>query len=200
MNIIKNDSIWQFQDILTNGDEIINILNSEYPWEDYNNDGGGSTLVAKTSKIYPEHKEHKVLFDIFARCIDNYVPAIQAKLSSENLDCNKFITRVYYPGSYMHNHYDKYSYVFYNGEDVEPLFTVILYINDDYEGGEVVFTESNLSIKPKAGTVLMFPSYLHHQVNEVISGERYMTQTYLYEKPLSEYQERDMWVYDEEEK
>jgi predicted 2-oxoglutarate/Fe(II)-dependent dioxygenase YbiX len=51
----------------------------------------------------------------------------------------------------------------------------IYYINDDYEGGEIYFPELEWSFKPKADTLLMFPSsskYIHG-VNKVTSGTRY---------------------------
>lgn len=34
----------------------------------------------------------------------------------------------------------------------------LLYLNDDYEGGELRFPVHNLTIKPKAGDVILFPS------------------------------------------
>lgn len=49
-----------------------------------------------------------------------------------------------------------------------------LYLNDDFEGGELFFPERNLSIKPKAGQLVLFPGgneYIHG-VKPVTSGER----------------------------
>ena len=49
------------------------------------------------------------------------------------------------------------------------------YINDDYEGGEIVFPDYELTIKPKSNSLIMFPgneNYLHG-VLEVSKGFRY---------------------------
>ncbi|WOJ96953.1 2OG-Fe(II) oxygenase [Congregibacter brevis] len=42
--------------------------------------------------------------------------------------------------------------------------SLLFYLDDDYEGGEIVFPNFNFRIRPQAGTLLMFPSdcrYLH---------------------------------------
>lgn len=51
----------------------------------------------------------------------------------------------------------------------------LLYINDDYEGGELDFRDHNLTIKPKAGQLITFPGGINnvHQVKEVTSGTRH---------------------------
>lgn len=53
-----------------------------------------------------------------------------------------------------------------------PSITGLSYLTDDYEGGEIIFPEFNISIKPKAGSVILFDSTLEHGVNEVKSGDR----------------------------
>lgn len=53
--------------------------------------------------------------------------------------------------------------------------SMLLYLNDDFEGGELTFTKFNYQLKPTAGTVVLFPSdhrYLH-QAELVKSGVRY---------------------------
>lgn len=51
----------------------------------------------------------------------------------------------------------------------------VYYINDDYEGGEINFPRFNISYKPKANEMIVFPStYVYnHSVSEVIVGTRY---------------------------
>jgi hypothetical protein len=51
----------------------------------------------------------------------------------------------------------------------------LLYINDDYEGGELDFRDHDLTIKPKAGQLITFPGGIVnvHQVKEVLSGTRH---------------------------
>ena len=54
-------------------------------------------------------------------------------------------------------------------------FAAIYYLNDDYEGGEINFTDHNLKIKPKANSLITFPSNSDywHEVMENIGKERY---------------------------
>ena len=48
-----------------------------------------------------------------------------------------------------------------------------IFLNDDYEGGEITFDQHDVSLKPKAGSLLMFPGFSsRHGVNKVISGFR----------------------------
>ena len=80
----------------------------------------------------------------------------------------------------VHEHYDCHndSESFVNGKltrVVERDISVLLYLNDDYQGGEIEFTQLGITIKPTAGMMLAFPSYaeFEHKVNPVTQGVRY---------------------------
>lgn len=66
------------------------------------------------------------------------------------------------------------------------VLSVLLYLNDDYEGGEIEFRHSNLKFKPKAGSVLFFPSnFLYvHEVYPVTKGPRYALPNWYHNIPL----------------
>jgi hypothetical protein len=51
----------------------------------------------------------------------------------------------------------------------------VFYINDDYEGGEINFPNFNISYKPNANDLLVFPSnFMYaHSVSPVIKGTKY---------------------------
>jgi len=56
----------------------------------------------------------------------------------------------------------------------------VLFLNDELEGGECVFPDLHIQVKPKPGLLVVFPSdqnYLHG-VNPVTSGERYSIVTW----------------------
>jgi hypothetical protein len=56
--------------------------------------------------------------------------------------------------------------------------SVVLYLNDNYEGGEIIFKnvgEGGVKIKPEAGSAIFFPSnyVFAHEVLEIKNGIRY---------------------------
>ena len=53
--------------------------------------------------------------------------------------------------------------------------SVVMYLNDDYEGGEISFPNVGVTIKPEAGSIIFFPSnfVFPHQINEIKNGVRY---------------------------
>jgi predicted 2-oxoglutarate/Fe(II)-dependent dioxygenase YbiX len=66
------------------------------------------------------------------------------------------------------------------------LYSSILYLNNNYSGGDIKFTRHGVSVSPKAGTLLLFPStdmYLH-EVTEITSGIRYTFTLFLSNKDM----------------
>ena len=53
--------------------------------------------------------------------------------------------------------------------------TAIYYLNDEFDGGEIVFERAQLVVKPRRGLLLAFPSDADHahEVLPVRSGVRY---------------------------
>jgi predicted 2-oxoglutarate/Fe(II)-dependent dioxygenase YbiX len=68
--------------------------------------------------------------------------------------------------------------------------SLVAYLNDEYEGGEIYFRLQELNIKPKAGDLIVFPSTFAypHRAMPVKSGVKYSLVTMLdysdkYHKP-----------------
>ncbi len=53
-------------------------------------------------------------------------------------------------------------------------WTMIWYLNNDYEGGKLDFCQLGITFNPKAGDMIVFPSYFEfeHAVTPVIRGTR----------------------------
>lgn len=64
------------------------------------------------------------------------------------------------------------------GADYYRGITAVVYLNDDFEGGELWFPDQNILIKPKPGLMVVFPSNkkFPHQVNPITSGRRFAYQ------------------------
>jgi hypothetical protein len=58
--------------------------------------------------------------------------------------------------------------------------SAIAFLNDDYDGGHLVFPRQGLTLRPKPGTVILFPSgFTHpHEVRDVTAGVRYTVVTW----------------------
>lgn len=67
-----------------------------------------------------------------------------------------------------------------NGKGLEHRhFTVICYLNDDFSGGKTYFPDFELSITPKTGKALVFPSNYRHAALPVLTGKRYVVVCWL---------------------
>ena len=60
--------------------------------------------------------------------------------------------------------------------DIEAsYFTFMIYLNDNYQGGDTTF--NNLTIKPKQGMALIFQHDLEHEGSPVTQGIKYVLRT-----------------------
>lgn len=80
----------------------------------------------------------------------------------------------YGAGQHFMEHHD-------HGYSYNCTVSLVAYVNDDYEGGELYFRLQGLNIKPKAGDLYIFPSnYMYpHQAKPVKSGVKYSIVTML---------------------
>jgi hypothetical protein len=66
------------------------------------------------------------------------------------------------------------------GESIE--YSAVIYLNDEYDGGEIEFPNKNFIYKPKKYSAILFPGKgdeYTHQVNKIIGSDRY-TLLFLY--------------------
>jgi hypothetical protein len=77
----------------------------------------------------------------------------------------------YKPGASMGKHTDS------NGSEGPQTISVVCYLNDNYEGGHIRFEDQDITIKPRAGSIVIFPSKppFFHQSMPVASGYKYIS-------------------------
>jgi Rps23 Pro-64 3,4-dihydroxylase Tpa1-like proline 4-hydroxylase len=82
---------------------------------------------------------------------------------------------------------EEYKAHFDGGLNDPRLVSPIIYLNDDYEGGELEFVHHKVKIKPKAGALYLFPSnYSYsHIAHPVTEGTKYAIVTWLYPEGAS---------------
>lgn len=85
----------------------------------------------------------------------------------------------YQTGQEYKAHYD-------GGTNIARAISALVYLNDDYEGGEIEFVNFNVKIKPQAGMMILFPSnYAYkHVAHPVLSGIKYNLVTWIRDRQL----------------
>ena len=86
----------------------------------------------------------------------------------------------YSVGGFMSRHIDNIHHS--HGQQYGfPHCTMLLYLNDNYQGGEIEMCNGLISKKPKAGTIVAFPSnFMYpHEVKPVTEGDRYTVMVWL---------------------
>lgn len=92
---------------------------------------------------------------------------------SESIGLNElFRFYRYQPGQQFRKHRDQ-SYIRNSRE--ASYYTFMIYLNDDFKGGETKFND--LVVVPKKGSALVFYHYLEHEGTEVIEGIKYVLRT-----------------------
>jgi Rps23 Pro-64 3,4-dihydroxylase Tpa1-like proline 4-hydroxylase len=99
-------------------------------------------------------------------CSDTYTKVLNIKKPTT---INHYAINKYFPGESMGLHVDSYE------NSNEKRFTILIYLNDDYEGGEIEFPNQNIKFKPKAGSALIFPTQepYAHKSYDVLDGFKY---------------------------
>jgi hypothetical protein len=87
----------------------------------------------------------------------------------------------YSPGQEMQAHWDNVNSIFPGEVTGIPFLSVIGFLNDDYEGGELILCEDK-KIDKKKGNLLIFPSsFMYpHQVTPLTKGTRYSYVSWVY--------------------
>lgn len=80
----------------------------------------------------------------------------------------------YGPGQHFEEHTD-------HGFSYNCVVSMVGYVNDDYDGGEINFRLQNIKVKPKAGDLFIFPSnFMYpHKAMPVSAGTKYSIVTML---------------------
>lgn len=123
-----------------------------------------SKAVNKSLSSYVERLSNLLIFNDNTNISNIGIPT---NLISEQYSINK-----YYPDQFYEWHVDQ-GFSSENIDIFSRVFSVLIYLNDDFEGGNTEFTFGH--IVPKQGSCLVFPSnfLFAHRASPVLSGQKY---------------------------
>lgn len=155
--------------------------------------------------------------DLFYHCTKLYVESNSVVLDNWIMDgwnIAKYVPDLEnHPDYAMMHHTDFQREFAYSPEDLKFGVTAVCYLNEEYDGGEVMFRfldkndrsviKEDYSYKPQKGDIVVFPSGPphYHGVKAITTGQKYIIRTYWrYEYPghplwlkLQEKYGEDLW-------
>jgi Rps23 Pro-64 3,4-dihydroxylase Tpa1-like proline 4-hydroxylase len=122
----------------------------------------------KIDNSSPKQNAMSALGKIFFEAFDKIEKDYQLLYRFQVEDHDPYSILKYGIGQKFVNHVDDH-------KDYHRRVSLVYYLNDNYVGGEINFPRFDISYKPKANELLIFPStYVYnHSVSEVTSGTRY---------------------------
>jgi Rps23 Pro-64 3,4-dihydroxylase Tpa1-like proline 4-hydroxylase len=119
-----------------------------------NNERGDGTF-----RLY--NSEESALFNFVKKYSDKFI-------GDKDLYVTEYLVALYEEGAFMAVHRDV--------ESDREVISTVMYLNDEYTGGELSFpeVENGYSYTPEKYELVYFPTPYQHGVNPVKSGKRYI--------------------------
>jgi hypothetical protein len=194
-----DDNILYFTGIIDSPEQYISVLENTENNKDYN-------LVIspweKWNSSYESDPEDVYQYGLRKRFIPQEIDYVKDSVKETSL---YLINTIQNATIYARNEYKRinnireniYGYINFNIQKYQPgttmgphcdtadgdstlKYSLVTYLNDDYEGGEIEFTNQGIKIKPEAGSLIMFPSYepYLHMSHTITSGWKYMSPSF----------------------
>lgn len=181
------DKIYYYKGLIPNPKSAVSLLETTNPslkdsdmitkWRKWsssdNTDVFGYTKSVDIEKIYTTNDEVKYLYGMLISAIRIASRHYSRSNSIELFRQSPLSISKYSEGKFMGPHTDEMTGAHLSG---------VLYLNDEYSGGELSFPNQNLSIKPEAGSMIIFPSispYIHDP-QPAYGAERYICPVFWY--------------------
>lgn len=161
--------IEMFENVVPNIEYLNNLIGSdEVEWQSgavtngQNNSIDSQVRSVSTHNMYhddgvSDSKIFNMIYSHVRRCMDLYAEKYDIPVSH---NYEKFQLLKYNAGQFFKRHSD-------GGPGIQRSLSVVMYLNDDYHGGEISFDAFNLSVKAPKNSLIIFPStpaYSHEAV------------------------------------
>ena len=160
---------------------IINRYDTTAKWQQstfYNGaeNTGTSQVAMEEYWIRSQAPYYKDIKESFKYCVDDYIGVHDKIKSTEYTD---FRINRYGEGGFMKQHIDGIHHS-HGQKQGYPHLTSLIFLNDDYEGGDFVLCGDKY-IEKIQGSAVVFPSnFMYpHEVKEVTEGKRYSIMTWI---------------------
>lgn len=199
----KNEEISYWENVVTCSNDLCNFIESldkiessyaRIPkWQDWIASNDENTHYGYVKNIFKDFLKNSIedkeiekrslyivnsLLMAIEMCFDRYMDGHNLNKNDYFLDTSMLSIKKWNVGQQMGPHCDNY-----DGHS-NLAFSLVLYLNDNYEGGEINFPNHGITIKPAPGSLIMFPSHepFLHQVLPIKSGIRYMLTASVFKK------------------
>lgn len=172
--IIYRDDIVEFKDFLTQ--EECQSLVSYYKSGE---DGWQKTCFYNSAVMDPIHPFNKnpdsLIGDSFFRELKGRLHVKAEEVAGRKLRNLSMSAHKWEVGAFAADHSDNTDLDGTPNAWQDNKFVTIIYLNDNYSGGHLTFTNHNLDIAPSAGSLIAFdPGFDNlHGVSEITEGTRY---------------------------
>lgn len=198
---ILEEKVYYYTNVIEDPKKLVDAIENDNqdPWGEWMACSGQAYVYGtdKTISLADDADEkNKYIFNTLQKAFDDVArdyAAAQGIMDEPKL-FPMYPIKKYQPGTFMGAHFDQQE------GDERLKVSFVMYLNDDYEGGEISFTiaspggilketrppadftdaipgkDHTFAIKPKAGSIIVFPPSppYHHTAHLVKSGEKIM--------------------------
>jgi predicted 2-oxoglutarate/Fe(II)-dependent dioxygenase YbiX len=180
------DKIFYYENILYSPESVVqaieemdhklsgsSLISSWHPW--YASDNSeflfGARKMTNQESYDQSDSITRTVYNLLKDALDLTAKDYCAKLGIEMGRQAPISISKYFVDAFMGPHTDS------PPEPTTEHISSVLYLNDSYEGGELNFPNQGIRIKPKAGSIVIFPSVppFVHESTKIISGTKYMS-------------------------
>lgn len=164
-----------YSNVIKNHQDLIFAIQSQASWDKAKTQNGVQKETRDTDICVIPHSPsnensdfEKEMSSLFIESFDAIEKQYMAEHKTYCPDHSNYSILKYSKGQHFVDHIDDFP-------GINRRISSVYYLNDDYVGGEISFTRFNITYKPKANELILFPSTYsyNHSVSPVEDGTRY---------------------------